>query len=153
MSILKLRKDEAAIEGLPLYLLIIVIVAGLGLVLALGLFSGGADTNAAKAIGGLSVNPNVITTGPAPQDQPAAGSFTLSFTVSDDRGTPVVGAVVSIQGPVTSPTTSCVTTGPGTCTINGQATVPAGQATSSIEVRAEKGGLAPKTTTVIVRRP
>ena len=93
----KLVKDKSAgIEGLPLQLLIMVVVAGLGLTIIMGWMS---SIEAPHSIGEIMVTPGEIVV----QDSDGDGIFTASgvlvtVTVTDQSGDRLEGATVMLQG-------------------------------------------------------
>jgi len=87
---------SAGIEGLPLQLLIMVVVAGLGLTIIMGWMNSIA---APHSIGDIVVNPGEIIV----RDQDGDGIFNasgvlLTVTVTDQSGDRLEGATVTLQG-------------------------------------------------------
>ena len=87
---------DAGIEGLPLQLLIMVVVAGLGLTIIMGWMN---SIEAPHSIGDIVVTPGEITV----QDTDGDGIFTasglqLTVTVTDQSGDRLEGATVMLQG-------------------------------------------------------
>src|SRR5512137_1628885 len=93
----RLRGDEGAgIEGLPLQLLIMVVVAGLGLTIIMGWMNSIA---APHSIGDIMVSPGEVMV----HDPDGDGIFTASgvlvtVTVTDQSGDRLEGATVMLQG-------------------------------------------------------
>lgn len=93
----KLKKDNGAgIEGLPLQLMIMVVVAGLGTAMLLGWMGG---LSAPTGIGAVHSNPSEIILSDADRD----GIFTrtgmtVTITVLDTNGDAVKGATVVLDG-------------------------------------------------------
>jgi hypothetical protein len=93
----KIRKDkEGGIEGLPLQLLIIVMVAGVGSAIIMG-WMGGLE--APQTIGSVHSSLNEIIL----EDDDGDGMFSadeveLVITVLDQEGDPISGASVSLDG-------------------------------------------------------
>jgi hypothetical protein len=92
----KADDDSAGIEGLPLQLLIMVVIAGLGLTIIMGWMNSIA---APHSIGDVMVNPGEIVV----QDSDGDGIFTASgvtvtVTVTDQSGDRLEGATVMLQG-------------------------------------------------------
>lgn len=91
------KKDrDGGIEGLPLQLLIIVLVAGVGSAIILG-WMGGLEAPA--SIGSVHASTNEIIL----QDEDGDGLYStelleLCFTVLDQEGDPVPGASVVLDG-------------------------------------------------------
>lgn len=87
---------SAGIEGLPLQLLIMVVVAGLGLTIIMGWMNSIA---APHSIGDIMVNPGEILV----HDSDGDGIFTasgvlLTVTVTDQSGDRLEGATVMLEG-------------------------------------------------------
>lgn len=87
---------SAGIEGLPLQLLIMVVVAGLGLTIIMGWMNSIA---APHSIGDIMVNPGEIVV----HDSDGDGIFTasgvlLTVTVTDQSGDRLEGATVMLEG-------------------------------------------------------
>ena len=86
-----LRKNKkGGIEGLPLQLMIIVIVAALGTAVIIG-WMGSIDTP--KNIGEITVESGNIDLNETP-----SGDITVKITVTDQDGNPLEGALVSLSG-------------------------------------------------------
>lgn len=90
------RMKDGAIEGMPLYLLIIVIITVVSIGIIVGLMSAFKPP---ATFGDIHVEPNVIvvhldkTTGIYKND-----SIDITVIVSDSQGNRVEGAVVSLEG-------------------------------------------------------
>jgi len=80
--------DEASVEGMPLYMLIMVVVV----VAAIGIMTGLMGSFSGQNLGDVSADPDVI--------EVPGGDGTTSFTVSvmDTEGRPIEGATVFIDG-------------------------------------------------------
>lgn len=85
------KNRKGGIEGLPLELMIIVIVATLGTAILVGWMG---DVEEPKSIGSVSAEPNYINVINA---IPSA-TFSLKITVTDNNGAPINDAVVVISG-------------------------------------------------------
>jgi len=90
------KDTSAGIEGLPLQLLIMVVVAGLGLTIIMGWMN---SIEAPHSIGEIIVMPGEIIV----QDTDGDGIFTASgvmitVTVADQSGDRLEGATVMLQG-------------------------------------------------------
>ena len=99
MSILKksMKKDKSAgIEGLPLQLMIMVVVAGLGTAILLGWMGG---LSAPNGIDAVHSNPSevVLTDGDSDGHYEATG-IVLTISVIDKQGDAVKGATVVLDG-------------------------------------------------------
>ncbi|MFP4197277.1 MAG: carboxypeptidase-like regulatory domain-containing protein [Methanomassiliicoccales archaeon] len=92
----KLKKRDGGIEGLPLQLMIMVLVAGLGTTVILG-WMGGLE--APKTIDSVHVSPGRVVLG----DPDGDGIFSTSdievvVTVQDQEGSGIPGATVLLEG-------------------------------------------------------
>ena len=93
----RLKEDrDAGIEGLPLQLLIMVVVAGLGLTIIMGWMN---SISAPHAIGEVFVNPGEILV----YDDDRDGLYTrtgviVTVTVTDEGGDRLEGATVMLDG-------------------------------------------------------
>jgi hypothetical protein len=93
----RLKEDcDAGIEGLPLQLLIMVVVAGLGLTIIMGWMN---SISAPHAIGEVFVNPGEILV----YDDDCDGLYTrmgvmVTVTVTDEGGDRLEGATVMLDG-------------------------------------------------------
>lgn len=96
-SVTSLRRDSAAgIEGLPLQLLIMVVIAGLGLTIVMGWMS---SISAPKTIGDVFVTPGQILV----YDDDMDGLYVshgldIVVTVTDQAGDRLEGASVMLEG-------------------------------------------------------
>jgi len=93
----RMKRDEnAGIEGLPLQLLIMVVIAGLGLTIIMGWMN---SISAPHSIGEVFVNPSEISV----YDDDGDGLYTrdglmLTITVTDQSGDRLPGATVVLEG-------------------------------------------------------
>lgn len=93
----KLGKDESAgIEGMPLQLMIMVVIAGIGMAVMLGWMSG---LNAPNGIGSVHSSPSEIVLSDGDKDGIYTKSgFSISITATDKAGDPIKGATVVLDG-------------------------------------------------------
>ncbi len=80
--------DRASVEGMPLYMLIMVVVV----VAAIGIMTGLMGTFTGQNLGEVTADPDVI-------EVPGGnGETTFTVTVRDTEGRPIEGATVFIEG-------------------------------------------------------
>lgn len=83
---------KGALEGLPLYLVILVLITGVATTIMMGWLSQPEN----KTIGDVLVTPDkIILTGSGPYSN---NHITLKVYVKDNDGNPVKGAVVTVKG-------------------------------------------------------
>lgn len=92
-----MREDRnAGIEGLPLQLLIMVVVAGLGLTIIMGWMN---SISAPRSIGQIFVNPSeIIVHDPDNDGIYTADGLLMTVTVTDQSGDRLEGATVMLEG-------------------------------------------------------
>lgn len=92
-----LKNDKnAGIEGLPLQLMIMVVVAGLGTAMILGWMGGLSEPNSIEAV---YSNPTEVVLTDADKDGTyTASGLALTITVMDQKGDAVPGATVVLDG-------------------------------------------------------
>ena len=84
-----IRNDErASVEGMPLYMLIMVVVV----VAALGIMTGLMGAFSGQNIGEVTADPDVI------EIAGGEGTTTFTITVKDTEGRPIEGATVYVEG-------------------------------------------------------
>lgn len=93
-------------EGMPLYMLIMVVVV----VTALGIMTGLMGTFSGQNLGEVTTDPDVI------EIEGGRGQTTFTVTVKDTEGRPIEGATVHIEGE--GITTAAKTGGDGTATFS-----------------------------------
>jgi len=142
----RLKRDTAGdVQGMPLYLLILIIVVALGLAMLLGWFL--MIDEAPKSIDNISVNSGQaditkVTVTPSDRDQPGGATVNLVITVWSGEST-LEGATVTLSGCGTDISTPQDTVAGGTVTFNAlTVTLAPGTATSRIHVKCEKKGYA-----------
>ncbi len=93
----RIWKDRnAGIEGLPLQLMIMVVIAGLGTAIILGWMSG---INAPSTIDAVYANPNeIVLSDPDKDGVYTRTGISMVVTVLDQNGDPVNGATVVLDG-------------------------------------------------------
>lgn len=141
-----------AIEGLPLQLLIVVIVAGVALAIMLGWVFSIQSVNVIKSI---SADPDRIEITGSSIDQEAKKTLTIKVRVYDQNNNPLSNVVVSLNGAGVLSTHADDDDGTvdGMVTFSSvQAKVPIGQTTATIKVTAEKAGFPTKETSILVVR-
>ncbi len=90
------QDEEGGIEGLPLQLLIMVVVAGLGLTIIMGWMS---SIEAPHSIGEIFVSPSEIVVYDADSDGIyTAEGILMTVTVTDQGGDRLEGATVVLEG-------------------------------------------------------
>ena len=93
----RMKDDRSGgIEGLPLQLLIMVVVAGLGLTIIMGWMN---SISAPHSIGDIYVNPSeIIVKDPDGDGLYTRDGITVSVTVTDESGDRLEGATVLLDG-------------------------------------------------------
>ena len=95
-SISKLRKNrKGGIEGLPLQLMIVILVATLGTAILVGWMS---SIEAPSQIGSVDVEPNNIILGKTSGNERYADAVSVKVYVMDQNGAPLQGATVVLTG-------------------------------------------------------
>jgi hypothetical protein len=90
------KNRSGGIEGLPLQLMIMVLIAGVGSAVLLGWMG---NLNAPQSIGSVTSTPMEIVAHDGNGDGIyEASSVDLTITVSDGKGDPVAGATVVLDG-------------------------------------------------------
>jgi len=153
-----IRRDNEGLEGLPLQLLIMAVVAGLALVVVVGWFSGISSTPV-KNIKSISVDPNPITTSNPGINVAASKKVDLTVCAFDQGDTRIKGITVHLSGVGVDKT---VTDGKSSDTDGSedgcvkfnsvQVTLPPGVSTSELDVQVKASGYPDRTETVPVYR-
>lgn len=87
---------DAGIEGLPLQLLIMVVVAGLGLTIIMGWMN---SISAPHSIGEIFVSPSeIVVSDPDSDGIYTANGIIMTVTVTDQSGDRLEGATVMLEG-------------------------------------------------------
>ncbi len=92
-----MRDETGGIEGMPLQLMILVIVAGLTLAVVLGWT---LSVQGPTVIKSVSTDPATVYLGNVPEDQPATGVASIRVTAYDGKNAPLKDLVVSLGGAV-----------------------------------------------------
>lgn len=92
-----MRDESGGIEGMPLQLMILVIVAGLTLAVVLGWT---LSIQGPSVISSVSTTPATVELGATPEDQVASRTVTIQVSAFDGKAQPVRGIVVTIRGAV-----------------------------------------------------
>ena len=153
-----IRKDKKGLEGLPLQLLIMAVVAGLALVVVVGWFSS-IDMTPVKNIKAISVDPNPITITNPGINQQAKKTITLTVCVFDQDDNKIKGITVHLSGVGVDRTATdgksidadgkedgCVKFS------STQVTLPPGVSTSELDIEVMVGGYPSKTDILPVYR-
>jgi hypothetical protein len=93
----RIRADRKGLEGLPLQLLIMAVVAGLALVVVVGWFSGLGGTPV-KNIKTISIEPSPITTSNPGINVQAKKTVDITVCAFDQGDTKVKGITVHLSG-------------------------------------------------------
>ena len=140
-----------AIEGLPLYLIIIIVITVIGLGIVLGMME---MVKPPTQIGKMTISPEVIeVTDPDDDDTFTTTGKTVTVRVMDSNGDPVKGAMVRLTGCNVKEGGS---TAYGKTDSNGEMKFTdiscevMGTDTGHIDVEVEKSGLGKKTGTIPV---
>lgn len=90
------RQEEAAIEGFPLYLMILAIFGVVGAALMLQLFS---QVQTPRSVGDVVITPtSLVVKDPDGDDRYTTDEATLTIIVTDSANDRVKGATVSLSG-------------------------------------------------------
>lgn len=129
------RERSGALEGLPLQLIIIIIIAAA----ALGVIYVWLNqaTEGKATIKKVEVSPTEISVQPGAEGQPATGEVDLTVWVYDTEGNEVDDFVVTISGAVDHEVTRQMDSGESVTVV---VKVPPGETTATVHIRVEKGG-------------
>jgi len=92
-----MRDESGGIEGMPLQLMIMVIVAGLVLAVVLGWT---LSIQGPAVIKNVSTDPTSVDLGNTPEDLPATRTVPIRVTAFDAKNAPIKDAIVTIGGAV-----------------------------------------------------
>ena len=136
-----MRDRTGGIEGMPLQLMILVIVAGLTLAVVLGWT---LSIQGPAVIKSVTTDPAVIDLGPVPEDRTAMRTVVLRVTAYDGKDQPIRDIVVSLRGAVVrSYVSQDAADGSvdGTATFGGvQVTLPPGVSVGEVAITVQKSG-------------
>ena len=90
-----MRDETGGIEGMPLQLMIVVIVAGLVLAVVLGWT---LSIQGPAVIKSVSANPTTVRMGAVPDDAAATRTLTIYVSAYDGKDQPLKGLVVTLGG-------------------------------------------------------
>jgi len=145
------KDDSGAIEGLPLYLIIIIVITVLGLGIVLGMMN---MVKPPTTLDKISISPEIIEV----KDVDGDGTYnvtgkSVTVKVVDSNGDPVKGAMVRLTG---CNVKEGGATAYGTTDSNGEVKFEdvycevLGTDTGHIDVEVEKSGLGKKTGTITI---
>ena len=149
---LQLNKNRnGGIEGLPLQLMIMVLIAGVGSAVLLGWMG---NLNAPQSIGSVTSSPTEIVAHDSNGDGIFdASNVRITITVSDHKGDPVTGATVVLDGSNIARTDGTrpygTTDSFGKLTFNGLQATQTGKAIGFITVTVTKSGYGTDTSLTI----
>jgi len=148
-----MRDESGGIEGMPLQLMILVIVAGLTLAVVLGWT---LSIQGPSVIGGVSTTPATVELGAIPEDEVASRTISIQVSAFDGKNQPVRGIVVTIRGAVDKAYVvpdEADGAADGTATFSGvRVSLPPGVATGELALTIQKSGYPARTWSVPVVR-
>ena len=148
-----MRNEGGGIEGMPLQLMIMVIVAGLTLAVVLGWI---LSIQAPAVIKSVTTSPSTIYLGNVPEDQPATKVIALTVTAYDAKNAPLKEIAVALGGAVAGPRVATDRDDgavDGTATFpNLAVTLPPGVSVGELSLTIQKAGYPSKTWTIPVVR-
>lgn len=147
------RNGAGAIEGFPLYLVIVIIIAVVSIVIVMGMLNSVNPPKTIKEI--LVVEPAAVTVKDADGNgiyEPEK-PFSIKVKVVDNNGDPVKGAIITVSGDNVKKSTGEAVY--GTTDDNGELLLTGLDCevvggTSPLTIKAEKSGYGEKTTTLPV---
>ncbi|MEK6851302.1 MAG: hypothetical protein AABY30_02055 [Candidatus Thermoplasmatota archaeon] len=148
-----MRDRKGGIEGMPLQLMILVIVAGLTLAIVLGWT---LSIQSPSVIKSVSTNPTSVYVGNIPEDQAATSVLTISVTAYDAKNAPIKDLVVTLGGAVGQPHVAQDRDDgavDGTATFTGvSVSLPPGVSVGEVTLTIQKSGYPSKAWTIPVVR-
>jgi len=143
------RNTRAAIEGLPLYLLIIIIITAVSIGIVMGMLN---MVKPPQTIGNVSISPEAIEVRDDGTGTYVNSSFSLNVTVTDGSGNRLSGAVVTLGGNNVKMDggAAYLTTKDGKASFTKLSCSLVGAGTNPIIVTIEKSGYGKKTVDLIV---
>jgi hypothetical protein len=138
------RNTRAAIEGLPLYLLIIIIITAVSIGIVMGLLN---MAKPPQTLGDISLSIPVVETHDDGTGTYVNSSFSLNVTVTDGSGNRISGAVVTLGGNSIkmNGAAAYLTTKDGKASFSQLSCSLVGTGTNPIVVTIEKSGYGKKT--------
>ena len=147
------RDESGGIEGMPLQLMILVIVAGLTLAVVLGWT---LSIQSPAVIKSVSTDPATVYVGNVPEDQAATRVVTIRVSAYDGKNAPLQDIVVSLGGAVGGSQVALDRDDgalDGTATFTGVAvSLPPGVSVGEITLTIQKSGYPSKSWTIPVVR-
>ena len=145
------KNRSGGIEGLPLQLMIMVLIAGVGSAVLLGWMG---NLNAPQSIGSVTSSPTEIVAHDGNGDGIyEASGIGITITVSDHKGDPVTGATVVMDGcNIAKPDGTRpygTTDSSGKVTLNGLQVTQTGKAVGFVTVTVTKSGYGTDTSLTI----
>ncbi len=145
-----LRDETGGIEGMPLQLMIMVIVAGLTLAVVLGWI---LSVQTPAVIKGVSTSPATVDLGNIPIDQQASRGVSVTVAAYDGRNARIPGIAVTLGGAVESTYASVDEDNDGAVTFpNVGVFLPPGVSAGEVTVTIQKAGYPTKTWSIPVVR-
>ena len=138
------RNTRAAIEGLPLYLLIIIIITAVSIGIVMGLLN---MVKPPQTIGDISLSIPLVEVRDDGTGTYVNQSFSLNVTVTDGSGNKISGAVVTLSGDSIKMNggAAYLTTKDGTAPFKQLSCSVVGAGTNPIVITVEKSGYGKKT--------
>ena len=146
-----MRDKAGGIEGMPLQLMIMVIVAGLVLAVVLGWT---LSIQGPAVIGSVSMDPATVGVGSVPDGLVASRTVAgLKVSSYDGRGQPIPGTVVTMTGAAARTYVAQDADNDGTAVFGSvTVTLPPGVSVGELTLTVQKSGYPSKTVTVPVVR-
>lgn len=144
-----MRDETGGIEGMPLQLMIVVIVAGLVLAVVLGWT---LSIQGPSVIKSVSTDPASVNVGNVDIDRPASKTLTVKVTAYDAKNAPIPDTIMTLGGAVAGAIVRQAG-GDGTATFSNVAvTLPPGVSVGELTVTIQKSGFPTKSWSIPVVR-